>query len=335
MTIKDIAKICGVSTSTVSKVINNYPSIPAETREKVLRTIEEYNFYPNSVASQLSTKLSRNIGILGFLSNEESPFGHPLFSKILVAFQNEIIKNGYDLLFVDKSIKGREESYLANCRSRNIGGVLIFGFIIDEMTFDLLKSDIPTIVFDYYGEDTCSVRSNSVKAMEELTDYVIDMGHKNIYLVLGDDTLVANYRLKGYQDSLAKHGLSFNKYLFKTMPYYGTNQAYQITQEIILNHPEVTCIMFPDDYTACAAIKAANALGKKVPEDISITGFDGTDVGYLLPKTLTTYKQDASRIGKVLADHLIALMNGQKVPQVTELEGTLITGETVKNIKLN
>ncbi len=334
MTIKDIAKICGVSTSTVSKAFNNYSSIPEDTRKKILETAEKYNFVPSSAASGLATKKYYNIGVLGFLSNGESPFAHPLFSKILVSFQNEVNQYGYNLVFVDKLTQGKKGSYLQNCISRNIVGVLIFGFIIDNMTFNLLTSDIPTIAFDYYGEDTPSVRSDNEKAMETLSDYVFDMGHKEVYLLLGDDTIVADYRLEGFEASLKKHGYEFNKYHYGTLSYYDTNKAYQLTQQIITNNPEVTCIMYPDDYTAAAGIKAALALGKRVPEDISITGFDGTDVCSLLPHQLTSLKQDTETIGKLLADNLISLIGKKKVPQVTELEGTLLTGETVKNLKL-
>ncbi len=332
MTIKEFAKKCGVSPSTVSKVLNNYPTIPLETKRLVWDAMEKYDYIPNSAASSLATKKYNNIGILGFLSNEESPFGHPLFGKIIVSFQREINRQGYDLVFVDKLLRTQQGNYVQNCISRNISGVLIFGFIIDDMTYSLLKSDIKTVVFDYYGEDSHSVRSNSVEAMETLTDYVLDCGHKDVVVVLGDDNIVADYRLEGVHNSFSKHEMALDNYHIRRIPYYDTLAAYKMTQEIIQNDPNVTCIMFPDDYTACAAIKAANAVGKRVPEDISITGFDGTDVSGLLPHYLTTMKQDTDKIGTALAKNLIDLIKGKEIPQVTELKAILLQGETVKKL---
>lgn len=330
MTIKEIAKLCGVSASTVSKVINNYPTIPEATKERIRAVMEKYNYVPNAAASGLSSGTFRNVGILGFLNNDDSPFSHPLFSQILVHFQAEINKHGYDLLFVDKLIQGREGSYLQNCRSRNVSGVLLFGSIVDKMTVDLMRSDIPTIAFDYYGGDTFSVHCNNIEAMEKLTDYCVTQGHKDIMMLSGDDNIVSRYRLLGYKNSLYKNHIDVKDENIRVIPFYDYEKAFETTKDIILNRPDITCILYPDDYTAIVGMKAAASLEKRVPQDISIAGFDGLGIGSLLPKVLTTMRQDVEIIGKTLATHLVDMMeNGKKAPQNIELEATLIPGESV------
>ncbi|MCD8204438.1 MAG: LacI family transcriptional regulator [Coprobacillus sp.] len=333
MTIKELAALCGVSVSTVSKVLNGYPSISFKTKEKVYNIIREEGFIPsrNIVGSKM--KKSNVVGILSHLDNGESTLDHPLFSKIITTFSEEMSRQGYDVVLIDYYLEGREASYLDICRWRHIGGVLAFGFITDEMTYELFKSEIPTICFDYYGTDTVSVRSNNVKAMEILTDYVLSKGHREIYFLSGDDTIVAPLRLDGFKSSLYKHGLEFNPDHYKVIVYYDLQQAYDATIDILTNHPEVTCIMYPDDYLASAGLKACDALGKRVPDDISITGFDGTEVSLILPKKVTTMKQDTDVIGMLLADHLDNLMNDEDCPLVDEAETLLLGGETVRDLE--
>ncbi len=333
MTIKEIAKLCGVSTSTVSKVINNYPTIPEETKKRIREVMEKYNYVPNAAASGLSSGNFRNVGILGFLNNDESPFSHPLFSQILVYFQAEINKHGYDLLFVDKLVRGRQRTYLQNCRSRNVSGVLLFGSIVDKMMLDLMRSDIPTIAFDYYGSDTFSVHCNNIEAMEKLTDYCIEKGHRNIMILCGDDNIVSRYRLLGYKNSLYKNGIEVKDEYIKVIPFYDDDLAFNITKDVLLNHPEITCILYPDDYTAIVGLKAINCLGKKAPEDISIAGFDGLKICKILPRQLTTMEQNCEIIGKTLASNLIRMMeSGIKEVDKIELDAKLIEGESVGKI---
>ncbi len=333
MTLKELASKCNLSVSTVSKVLRGYPSISLKTKEKVYNVIRSEGYVPSYNIIGGKMKRSNTVGILSHLDNGESVLDHPLFSKIITAFSEEMSRQGYDVVLIDYYLDGKEASYVDICRWRHIGGVLAFGFITDVNTYELFKSEIPTICFDYYGTDTVSVRSNNVKAMETLTDYVLSKGHEKIYFLSGDDTIVAPLRLDGFKSSLAKHGLEFDPNLYRVIVYYDLQQAYDVTIDILSNHPEVTCIMYPDDYLASAGLKACDAMGKKVPDDISITGFDGTEVSLILPKKVTTMKQDTDVIGMLLADHLDNLMNDEDCPLVDEAETLLLAGETVRDLK--
>lgn len=333
VTIKDIAKQCGVSPSTVSKVIKNYPTIPEETKKKVRKIIEETGYVPNFAASSLSSGDYRNIGILGFLNDKESPLTNHLFMSILGSFQKEMNKEGFDLVFIDTQNNQTPKSFLLDCERKMVAGILLFGNLYDAKMQEVMNSKIPCIGFDYEGEGINSVYTKGGKALYELTSYIIDNGHKNIIFVTGDMNSMTEKRIRGFSNAMKDHGITLNDHSILHISYNNISQAEELTVKIMEKYPETTAIIYPDDITALVGIHKLRELGYKVPKNVSVAGFDGALFSSYLTYPLTTMRQDTNKIGAALANTLIEVIkHPEEQPKVVEFDATLVKGRTVAKI---
>ena len=333
ITIKDIAKKCDVSPSTVSKVIKDYPTIPEETKRRVRKVMEELGYVPNAAASSLSSGQYTNIGILGFLNDKQSPLSSTMFASILSHFQRAMSEKGFDLVFIDKNVRGQKMSLLRSCENKMVAGVLLFGNLYDKQMQEVMNSSIPCVGFDYFDENVNSVFTNGKKALYELTKYIISNGHKDIMFVAGDPNNMTNTRIDGFKQAMKEANLIVHDYSITNIAYGNIEEVEKISEKIVKEHPEVTAIIYPDDMTAQAGIHKLRELGKKVPRDISVAGFDGAPWTKYLTHPLTTMKQDTSLIGKNLAELLISVIKDpKKENQSIGLEAELIKGKTVAKI---
>ena len=334
ITIYDIAKKCGVSPSTVSKVINNYDAIPEETKEKVRTVMAELNYIPNVGAKSLSKGKSRNIGVLAYFGMNISPFKHALFTEILDSFQTEINEANYDLLFISRNVDGQHGSFLKNCLSHDVAGVVLFGNFDHPEMKEVISSPLPKVAFDYIGDSMTNVSSNSKHDMYELTKYLISLGHRNIVFVHGEPSTVTGLRVDGFKNALAECGIPFNDQMLEEGRYFDTDSARNITKKILKREDRPTAIMYPDDYSAIASLQVIAASGLSCPDDISITGYDGLEVSQIVNPHLTTVRQDLNAIGKILAKKLIEAIEKPNTPlSDTALHSNLLIGESTDKPK--
>lgn len=334
ITLYEIAKKCGVSPSTVSKVMNNYDSIPQETKDKVLKAIKEYNYVPNAGARALSKGKSFNVGVLAYFGTDISPFKHGLFTDILDSFQKEMNRHNYDLLFISRNVRGKNETFLKNCIARRVDGVLLFGDTNYIELKEILESSIPSIAFDYGGEKGNSVTSNNKELTQGLIEYLISLGHKRIAFIGGDvESFVNKVRLETYKETLQNHNIPIDENLIITSRYYVTNQIDNIIKKLMKLKNKPTAIMFPDDYTAISGIKVLKDSGFNCPKDISITGFDGIDISHTVTPSLTTAKQDVTIIGETLAKELLRVIHGDNTIKKVIVKGDIIIGESSGKVR--
>lgn len=332
VTIYDIAKYCGVSPSTVSKVINNYSSIPLETKEKVLKAIDELQYIPNSSATYLSKGKSNIIGILACFGSRITPFKHSFFNEILDAFQKEMNKNKYDLLFISRTVGKLDGTFYQNCVSRNVDGVLLLGNMKHKEMKEVIASEIPSVGFDYFGNLMPGVFSDNFHLMHLLTEHLVKLNHKDIVYITGDDNWITNVRMGAFTDCLNKAGIKVSDKNFIRSKYVDSTRLEQIITEIASREKKPTAIMFPDDYSAIRGIALLKKFGIRCPEDISVTGFDGVDTfSYFVPR-LTTARQNTSKIGLALAQSLIDLIEKKESHQLIEIRGEIIIGESTRKI---
>lgn len=329
ITIYDIAIKCGVSPSTVSKVINNYDAIPEETKEKIRQCMKEMKYIPNVSAKSLAKRSSRNVGILAYIGLNISPFKHNLFIDVLDAFQAEMNANNYDLLFISRNVDGKNGSFYQNCISRNVAGVLLFGDMTAPEMKEIISSSIPKVGFDYMGDQMTGVFSDNREKMRAMTEHLLKLGHKDIVFVHGEYNEITNLRIQGFKDAIEAAHLPFKDSMLKESKYLDKESVRGATSDIIhrLNVP--TAIMFPDDISAIQGLGALREAGFSCPKDISITGFDGTQLSQTISPHLTTIKQDSKSIGKTLAQKLIAAMQSKEMmPELIEIKASLLVGES-------
>lgn len=331
-TIKDIARAAGVSTSTVSKALNGYGDVGAQTAEKIRKIAQEMNYLPDAAARVLKTNRSYNIGIV-FEDGTESGLTHEYFSHILNSAKNELENHGYDITFIGGKVGGN--SFLSHCRYRKVDGVLIASVDFhNPQVVELVNSEIPTITIDYQFDSHSCVMSDNVQGAYDLVKYLVSMGHRRIAFIHGERTSVTIKRLSGFNKAAREFGLNIPAEYIRESRYHNIERTMKEAEEILAlpNRPSV--LMFPDDYTAIGCRPLFEKRGLKVPDDLSVTGYDGIPLSQETRPRLTTLKQDAEAIGKQAAAKLVDEIENKNSQIVEEIvvSGTLLKGETVKQI---
>ena len=332
--LKDIAQKCGVSVASVSKALNGYTDIGEETRNLILRTAAEMGYLPNASAVVLKTKKSHNLTVV---MNDEAHSGltHAYFNQILQSFRTTAEKRGYDITFTSRKISGMDMTYYEHCRYRGADGVAIVceNFYSDQIQ-QLIRSDIPIVTIDHVFDGRLAVVSNNIQGMEELVSYVCKKGHQRIAYVYGQDNAVTRSRLSAFYRTMQRYGLKTpDEYMIES-EYLEAEEAEKATDRLLSMDKPPTCIFYSDDLAAIGGINAIRRRGLRIPEDISIVGYDGNQLAQTLQPKLTTMCQDTKVIGTLAAEKLIDLIEHPKTALVDKftVDGILFTGASVKDI---
>lgn len=331
VSMKDIAKQCHVSVASVSKALNGYSDIGEETRNLIITTAHEMGYLPNSSARALKTKKSYNLGVL-FVDAAMNGLTHEYFNHVLESFKYRAEEKGYDITFIAGNTARQKMSFYERCRYRGVDGVLVACFkYYEEDIQDLIRSELPVVTIDHTFEGKIAVVSNNVQGMEELVSYIYSMGHKKIAYIHGDDTPVTRNRLSGFYRTTQRYGLEIPDEYVKDSSYRDLEMAAKATGELLDLPNPPTCIMYPDDYAAVGGMNEIRERGLRIPEDISITGYDGIDLVRMMEPKLTTLCQDTRKIGRMAAEKLISLIEHPKTTLVDKfsVDGVLFKGGSV------
>ncbi|MCR5161676.1 MAG: LacI family transcriptional regulator [Lachnospiraceae bacterium] len=334
VSMKDIARECGVSVATVSKALNDYSDIGEATRKKVRDTAERLGYFPNSSARALKTNKTYNLGVL-FVDKANSGLTHDFFAHILESFKVTAEKRGYDITFVTSNIASRKTSYLEHCRYRGVDGVVIACIdFYDPRVQDLVQSSLPVVTIDHVFDSRIAVTSNNVKGMHDLVEYVLSRGHRRIAYVHGADSSVTRNRLASFYHTLELHGVTVPESYICESAYRDVRGAEAVTEHLLDLPEPPTCILYPDDISCVGGMNEIRERGLRIPEDISIAGFDGLLFSKLLIPAMTTISQDTDTIGRIAAEKLINQIENPKatIVETIVVDGTLVEGGTVAQI---
>ena len=203
VTIKDVARNCGLSISTVSKVFNGYPDISEATRRQVTEAAREIGYKPNALARALKTNRSYNLGVL-FVDDNVSGLTHPFFAAVLNAFKVEAEHQGYDITFINHNIGTMEMTYLEHCRYRNVDGVCLacVDFYSAEVS-ELVNSVIPCVTIDHIFDNHPCIISDNLNGIHMLVDHAVVLGHRRIAYIHGQrNSLVTETRIRSFLDAM-------------------------------------------------------------------------------------------------------------------------------------
>lgn len=330
VTIRDVAAKCGLSVSTVSKAFNNYADISAETKGVVLNAAAEIGYHPNAIARMLKTNRSNNIGVV-FTEEMERGLTHSFFARLLNAFKRECERNGYDITFINHNIGTSGMSFLEHCRYRNVDGVCVActNFYSKEI-MELMNSSLPVVNIDHPYSDHVCVLSDNSDGIRQLVRHAYDLGHRRIAYLYGQEAYVTDRRVESFFRTAQELGLEIpTEYLIRTR-YDDPATCAEYTQQLMKLPVPPTFILTPDDQAALGALGALKNLGLNVPQDVSVAGYDGNDIGQVIRPKLTTIMQDTDEMGRLAAVTLINAIEGNE--PVTDDPITvpvkLLTGET-------
>ncbi|MGD1817539.1 MAG: LacI family DNA-binding transcriptional regulator [Pleomorphochaeta sp.] len=334
ITLKDISEYCGVSNSTVSKALNGQKDISKETAQKVREAARKLGYLPNSAARSLKTNKTLNLGVL-FVDKTSSGLRHEYFSGMLESIKSTAESKGYDITFISRNLGERKMSFYEHAKYRGCDGVVIASVdFTNPDVIELVNSEIPTITIDYVYNKCTSVLSDNLDGMKQIAEYVYSQGHRRIAIIHGENTSVTQKRLASFRNTCKKIGLELDENLIKEARYHDPKLSALATKELLDLDKKPTCILYPDDFSFIGGKNVIEERGLKIPEDISVVGYDGVLLSQILRPQLTTYKQDSEEIGKIAAQKLIDQIEEPTlyIPEIITVTGKLLRGGTVEKI---
>lgn len=332
---KDISLRCGVSIATVSKALNDHSDIGTETKVHIKQVAKEMGYFPNSAAKALKTNRTYSIGVL-FVDDAQSGLTHDYFAYVLDSLKRTAEAKGYDITFINGcKTRPNKMSYLEHCRYRGFDGVVVacIDFSAPEV-LKLVQSSIPTVTIDHLFDNVCAVVSDNVKGMRDLVYYIYQKGHRKIAYIHGEDSSVTRNRLASFYKTLAELKIEVPDEYVGEAAYRDAAAAYAETERLLDLKDRPTCILYPDDFSCFGGINAINDRGLRIPEDISVAGYDGIKAAKYIDPQITTIEQDTKKLGQKAAEKLISLIEHPKTTIIEQMvvEGKLFSGRSVADL---
>ncbi len=334
MTIKDIARLSGYGISTVSRALNNHPDVSEETKEKIKQIVVEHRFVPNSNARNLKQQESNSVVIL--VKGSFNLF----FASIIEHLQITLSRSGLGVVlhYIDEE---EDEVRIAEqlCREIKPRGIVFLGGNIKSFQKRFSGISIPCVLSttsakDLSFENLSSVSVDDTRCAKQAVDYLFDNGHQHIAVVGGDFDIsyTGGLRLAGYRQSIEEHGQAFNT-AFYAQAHFLAGSAYEATKHLLAQNNKITAIFAMSDLMAMGCIRAINDSGLRVPDDISVIGFDGIELSNYFCPRLTTVRQPVEQIAAQTAKMLLRSVQAYEPAHHRLLDAELIVGESVKRIE--
>ncbi|XEC92514.1 LacI family DNA-binding transcriptional regulator [Paenibacillus tarimensis] len=334
-TIKDIAKAAGVSFTTVSRALNGYNDVNEETRKKIVRIANELGYSPNIAARSLISKKTKTLGLL--LSGiTRSSIKDNIAFEILCGMNDRAGELDYDLvLFNTTSQKQKMKSYKSLCMERGVDGVIIMGIRLDDPYLqEIVQSSIPCVLIDIpiNEKNVGSVSTDNVSGSYTAIEHLIRKGHKNIGMINGHaQAYVSVKRLEGYRLALEENNLVFREE-YVADGSFAESGGFENAIKLLSKHPEITAIFCASDLMAIGAMQGLKSMGKTVPDDVSIIGFDNIGLSSYCTPSLTTMNQNKYDMGYRSAQMLIDMLEGRHVHPHISLHAELVERNSVRPI---
>ena len=334
-TIKDVATKAGVSVATVSFVLNNASGQPIgkPVRDRVHKAAQLLNYHPNASAAHLARRRTRHVAIA--LYEEETLLSNSFYSRVIEGALKLALERNYHLLFsyLKSDYQGRND-LPSVITQRNTEGVLFIKRLVPAMVADIAAIGVPIVAIDHYPPSPLvgSVSMENRRGGELAAEYLGELGHKRLTVIAGglDRTSIAD-RVKGFSEGLRRVGLlqGGRQSIWKSasLTFEG---GYAAAIKGFQKNPNVTGVFCVNDEMAAGAIRAAHQLGYKVPEQLSVIGFDDIDMARYIDPPLTTIGVDKLELGRRAMSQLIDLIEGRAQGVLNESVGVklIVRGST-------
>lgn len=339
ITIKDIAKKCGVGISTVSRAINNHPDISEETKNMVMEVIKESNFIPNKSARNLKLVDTKTIAVL--IKGIDNPF----FQNMIKVFEEEIQSKKYTFILHRVDTNQDEVGVaLELIKEKKLKGIVFLGGSFSHQKEKLQEITVPFVLSTIAISDDVdknlysSVSVDDINESKKIVDLLLEHGHTKIAVLAADssDMSISQLRIQGYRNALKALNVSVNENLIR-YTWDGSNaftmeNGYKLMKGLLDSEEEFSAIYALSDSMAVGACKAILESGKRIPEDYSIVGFDGLDITYYYNPSITTIRQPVEEMAKETTKILFDLIENQTDNQHKVFEGELIVRQSISKL---
>ena len=336
MTIKDVARHCGVSVSTVSRVLNNKSDVSDAVREKVLKAVKELNFVPNGSARDLVSPISDAVGIV--FRGDSSPF----YMGIIGAMEKVFSEAGFTTV-VENVRHGQDELWAGAglARSKRLRGLAFLGGRFDYTPEDIEKLDVPFVCCTYtnsFGrlsaDSYSSVTIDDIKTGYEAAMKLIERGHKRIAVVMSnvDDRSIGELRYMGYRKAHEDRGIALDPALLIEAGEYSMAAVKVAVEKAVDDGLDFTAVFAVSDILAIAVMKALSNKGLCVPKDCSVLGVDGLEMASYMVPSLSTLAQPTEELGEKGARVLLDMIKNGSPGSHTVLSTSFVPGGSIAEI---
>ena len=332
MNIAEIARRANVSTATVSRTLNQSGPVKAATARKVWRAVTALNYYPNSHARTLVSGRSRLIGLI------VSDITNPFFPELIRTFEDLAAQKQYDLLLTSTNYDtSRMTACLRRMLERKVDGVAMMTSEMDmSLIKELSKRSVPIVFMDVgqMGPRMSHVSIDYGNGIRQAVDHVASLGHKNIGFITGPlDLHSARTRRQAFVDGMRQHQITLEPKLVRE----GTHTAEggeKAMKELLKPAKLPTAVVCSNDWTAIGALHALHAAGLRVPEDVSLVGFDDIPLTSYTTPTLTTVRMSARDVGSTAFQALFSLIGEEHVEgDVYQVPTRLVVRESTARVR--
>ncbi|MBC8531408.1 LacI family DNA-binding transcriptional regulator [Gehongia tenuis] len=324
VTIKDVAKQAHVAVSTVSYVLNNSKSVKPETRERILKVIEETGYFPNHVARSLKTKKTQTMGVI------VPDIGNIFFVEIIEGIEAYLSQRGYSVILCNTNEnQEKERNYLSVLLNKDIDGLI---FLATSKNPEIPQNTtIPVVIVDRkFSGNYSSVLVDNVLGGQIATEHLIERNHENVALLTGPLTISPYFdRMMGYRQALEKHGFEYLPFLVEqcgTATYDGGYQGLHRLLDRLSEPPK--SIFAANDMMALGAMRALFERGVSIPKQTAIVGYDDIPTASIMTPALTTIRQPKFEMGQKAAEMLFNELQNSADSQSYLFQPSLIVRET-------
>lgn len=325
-TIVDVARLAGITPTTVSRVINNRGYISEKTKKRVHEAMDELGYQPNEIARSLTKQKSNTIGVI------VPHISHPYFAKLISNLENEAAKKDYKIILCNSKEKAeKEKQYLDMCKSNRVAGIIICSGNVESNKIN--TGGIPVVLLEKnFEEGKLGIQCDNYQGGKLATEHLIECGCKKILHLSGviDEEMPADNREKAFIDVCSKNEIEYfiKKYDIDT---YNQMNYYDYIKAALNEIEGVDGIFASSDLIAAQVIQVCNEIKIRIPEDIKLVGFDDVDISQLTTPRITTVHQPIKEMARLSIELIDAKYNNIEVNEKTILPIKLIIRESTVN----
>ena len=330
VTMKDVAKKAGVSIKTVSRVINNQGEISEETRQRIMQIVDELGYRPNTLARGLLTGKTYTVGVI--IPDITDPF----FPDLILGAEQAARSRDFNVFLCNANREPELELHYANVlKDRRVDGLILAGSRLQPEGLKSIVESQHTVIMSQYAIDGAAVFSmNDFDASYSVGEYLCSLGHREVAYFNGGWTGSREHRMEGFIQAFVNHGVSRDVVtIARTSPVIGDTSV-QAAKELLISHPNITAVACYNDVLAIAMIQAAHELGKHIPEDLSVVGYDDIPESARTMPPLTTIHYDRFEIGNDMMTCLLDLIEEKSnlPPNQTPIDGKLLKRQSCTSL---